>query len=209
MPTEFLECWIDKALWLGLARTSWWVSGSYHGCRTSGARGLGISILSPRPDLEQRCYRWAFIISALKNTAMRSSQRMPHIHTSLSKTTPARFIERGLGGQDNKMSQCRSLSMCPWQVWLSIIPTGAFAVDPEPVPKSQLLPIWLICWLHSRWPAYGHGGRAVAPWHSRGIIRGKPARTRHLAELFETFSISRTWNTHGPQWHQRATLACP
>lgn len=208
MPTEFLECWIEKAPWLGLARTSWWMSGGHHGCRWGIRRpGLGISTLSSRPNPENSRYIWAFIIPTLRSPEMMSSLRIPQIHTSLSKTTPACFTERRLGAQNNTMSQCRSLSMCPWHFWLSTIPTGAFAADLEPVPKSQLLPIWLICWLHSRWPAYGKGG--VTPWHSRGIIRGKPARMRHLAELSETLSISGTWNTRGPQRHQGVTLACP
>lgn len=39
----------------------------------------------------------------------------------------------------------------------------------------------------SHWPAHGKG--EVSPWQSRGIIRGKPARTRHLAELVETLFL--------------------
>lgn len=84
---------------------------------------------------------WAFIISTLRNAEMLSSYLMPQIHTSLSKTTPAHFIEKCLGAQNNNMSQYRSFSMCPWQVWLSIIPTGGFTAGLAPVPKSQLLPI--------------------------------------------------------------------
>lgn len=207
MAIEFLECWIEKALCLRRG-APWWMSGGHHGCRW-GTRGIKAgypSLFQSLPNPEQGYYTWAFVISTSRKAEVMSSHWISQIHISLSKTT-LRFIEKCLGAKNNKMSQCGSFSMCPWQLWLSWIPTGAFTVDMEPVPNSQLLPIWLICWLHSRWPA--HGNEGVAPWQSRGLIRGKPARTRHLAELVETFSISRTWNTHGPQRHQRVTLACP
>lgn len=160
MPVEFLECWIEKTLWLGLARTSWWSSAGRHGCRW-GIRSTRAGYLHPFITSHFRkkiCYIWAFIISTLRNPEMMSSHKIPQTHTPLSKTTPAHFAEKCLGAQNNAMSQCISLLMCPWQVWLSIIPTGAFAADLEPAPKSQLLPVWLSHWLHSRWPAYGKGG---------------------------------------------------
>lgn len=57
-------------------------------------------------------------------------------------------MEKCPGIKNKRMSQYRSFSVCSWQTWLSVIPTGAFAVDLELLPQSQLLPICLICWLH-------------------------------------------------------------
>lgn len=208
MPIEFLECWIEKALRLGLARTSWWMSGGHHGCRWGVKRpGLGISIPSSRPNPENSCYIWAFIIPTLRNPEMMSSHRIPQIHTSLSKTTL--HVSRR-DAWELRTIQCPSAD--PSQCALGIFGWAQSPQEPLLQTWSQFLKAncCLFDWFVDCTAADLHTARGgVTPWHSRGIIRGKPARMRHLAELSETLSISGTWNTHGPQRHQGVTLACP